>query len=320
MVNESAPKRLFVTTGEVESLQSDSHAMYFIRTNPKGVQEKGFEQDIMAGEIRGSALDSFRALVANLFVPVLKNQTQWGKAQEENTHEFVQSVAKFGATLTEASNSLQGGVELMKPPRKYVESIELKPAAFAAAAEDPKTAADMQMVLQDWCERTDELLSGVEDGRKESDDAGPDTELEYWRSRMAKFNSITEQLKSNECRLVLGVSMAARSQAHKEWKAIDMKVTDAANESKDNVKYLTTLEKSLEPMYVGEPRQILDGLPALLNNIKMMHTVAVLQHSSARRRSSRRCRIRSSTTARSISPRRNAVEPAQGAAARAPAA
>ena len=274
MVNESAPKRLFVTTGEVESLQSDSHAMYFIRTNPKGVQEKGFEQDIMAGEIRGSALDSFRALVANLFVPVLKNQTQWGKAQEENTHEFVQSVAKFGATLTEASNSLQGGVELMKPPRKYVESIELKPAAFAAAAEDPKTAADMQMVLQDWCERTDELLSGVEDGRKESDDAGPDTELEYWRSRMAKFNSITEQLKSNECRLVLGVSMAARSQAHKEWKAIDMKVTDAANESKDNVKYLTTLEKSLEPMYVGEPRQILDGLPALLNNIKMMHTVA----------------------------------------------
>ena len=111
-------------------------------------------------------------------------------------------------------------------------------------------------------------------GAKESDDAGPDTELEYWRSRMAKFNSITEQLKGKECRLVLGVSMAARSQAHKEWKAIDMKVTDAANESKDNVKYLTTLEKSLEPMYEGDPRQILDGIPGLMNNIKMMHTMA----------------------------------------------
>jgi hypothetical protein len=42
--------------------------------------------------------------------------------------------------------------------------------------------------------------------------------------------------------------------AHRNWKAIDMKVTDAANESKDNVKYLTTLEKSLEPMYVGGPQ------------------------------------------------------------------
>ena len=68
--------------------------------------------------------------------------------------------------------------------------------------------------------------------------------------------------------------MAARSQAHKEWKAIDMKVTDAANESKDNVKYLTTLEKSLEPMYVGEPGKSWMRVAALLNNIKMMHTVA----------------------------------------------
>eukprot|EP00959_Pyramimonas_sp_CCMP1952_P268688 5617866-Pyramimonas_sp.AAC.2 len=53
-----------------------------------------------------------------------------------------------------------------------------------------------------------------------------------------------------------------------------MRVTDAANEAKDNVKYLTTLEKSLEPMYAGTPHTIIDSLPALMNNIKMMHTIA----------------------------------------------
>jgi len=31
--------------------------------------------------------------------------------------------------------------------------------------------------------------------RAESDDAGPETELEYWRTRMAKFNAITEQAR-----------------------------------------------------------------------------------------------------------------------------
>jgi dynein heavy chain len=46
--------------------------------------------------------------------------------------------------------------------------------------------------------------------------------------------------------------MAGRSKAHRNWKAIDTRVTDAANEAKDNVKYLTTLEKSLEPMYTGK--------------------------------------------------------------------
>lgn len=91
---------------------------------------------------------------------------------------------------------------------------------------------------------------------------------------MAQFNSITEQLKMREAKLVIGVCMAARSRAHRNWKAIDMKVTDAANEAKDNVKYLTTLEKSLEPLYSGTPLAVIDSLPALLNNIKMMHTIA----------------------------------------------
>ena len=40
------------------------------------------------------------------------------------------------------------------------------------------------------------------------------------------------------------------------------------------MKYLSTLEKSLEPMYQGTPTSIIDSLPSLLNNIKMMHTIA----------------------------------------------
>jgi dynein heavy chain len=50
--------------------------------------------------------------------------------------------------------------------------------------------------LDEWCSQTERLLEEGDDNRKEGDMAGPDTELEYWRRRMAKFNSITEQLKS----------------------------------------------------------------------------------------------------------------------------
>ena len=58
----------------------------------------------------------------------------------------------------------------------------------------------------------------------------PDTEVEYWRGRRAKFNSITEQLKGKERQPVLGVSMAGRSQAHKR-EGQTQRVTDASNES-----------------------------------------------------------------------------------------
>uniref|UniRef100_A0A7S0GLB7 Dynein heavy chain n=1 Tax=Micromonas pusilla TaxID=38833 RepID=A0A7S0GLB7_MICPS len=287
--SSSAPKRLVVTDGANAALDPTSHALYFIRVNSKGVGEKGCEQDVAAGEIRGGALESFRALISNLYAPVLKSQhsATWGKAREESAKEFVRGVAKFGATLAEAAHSLQGGVELARPPQKYA-GMEIRASAFADAATDKAVCGDMERVLEDWCDATEALLdSGLTEeassgGRRDSEEMGPDTELEYWRSRMAKFNSVMEQLKSRECRCVLGVCGAARSAAHKRWKLIDMRVTDAANESKDNVKYLTTLEKALEPMYVGDVRKILDGVPALMNSVKMMYAVCRYFHQRER--------------------------------------
>lgn len=46
------------------------------------------------------------------------------------------------------------------------------------------------------------------------------------------------------------------------------------NESKDNVKYLTSIEKSLEAMYQGTPEDIIQSLPSLLNNLKIMYNIA----------------------------------------------
>jgi hypothetical protein len=58
------------------------------------------------------------------------------------------------------------------------------------------------------------------------------------------------------------------------FKQIDNGITDAANEAKDNVKYLMTLDKYIAPLYGGTPLDIIDTLPGLLNNIRMMHTIA----------------------------------------------
>lgn len=50
-----------------------------------------------------------------------------------------QGATRFSNSLTEAANSLHGGIELMKPEQQYVDSIELKAAAFSRAANDEAT-------------------------------------------------------------------------------------------------------------------------------------------------------------------------------------
>jgi len=54
----------------------------------------------------------------------------------------------------------------------------------------------------------------------------------------------------------------------------EVDLSDKLNQAKDNVKYLTILEKFIEPLYHGTPETIIEILPALMNAIKMIHTIA----------------------------------------------
>lgn len=53
--------------------------------------------------------------------------------------------------------------------------------------------------------------------RKEADDVGPKAELDHWKKRMAKFNSLLDQIKGPECKAVVGVLHAAKSKLLKVW-------------------------------------------------------------------------------------------------------
>jgi dynein heavy chain len=65
-----------------------------------------------------------------------------------------------------------------------------------------------------------------------------------------------------------------RSLLLNESKTIESLISDKINEAKDNIKYLNTLEKFIEPLYSGTPDEIIETLPALMNAIKMIHTIS----------------------------------------------
>ena len=129
-------------------------------------------------------------------------------------------------------------------------------------------------VLEKWCDDTEKMLEEKQQPPKEGDEQGPETEFDYWRTRMAKFNNVVEQLKNPMARVVVGVLQTAKSKSLRRWRMCDNGVTDALNEAKDNVKYLSTLERFTQPLYSGNPEAIIESLPALMNNVKMMLTIA----------------------------------------------
>jgi len=60
------------------------------------------------------------------------------------------------------------------------------------------------------------------------------------------------------------------------WKQVDIGITEATNEANDNAKYLSTLERLIEPLYSGTLATIIDTFPEVMNSIKVSSSSQLL--------------------------------------------
>lgn len=66
------------------------------------------------------------------------------------------------------------------------------------------------------------------------------------------------------------------------WRELDSHITDASNESRDNLKYLYSLEHLCKPLYDNDPTSMLDSIPALISTIQMVYAVSRYYNTSER--------------------------------------
>lgn len=221
------------------ALKENAIIAYFLKRDSKTAITAKNIDDMTFGIINGSAgiLEDVRKKLELYLVPQLRQQTNWGelsKAQtaeaQKEVREFLEQVDRFSATITEAIQSLKGSVLLDAPKKNF--NIESKSKSYQKAAQRQEVVSSFEETVEDWCKQIEVLLGEVTAVREENDESGPSVELEYWKARMAKFNSITDQLRGKKCKTVLGVLKYAKSPLLNSWKTLDIKITDAANEAK----------------------------------------------------------------------------------------
>ena len=275
-LDDEPEMRLFVTDGLDAQLRGK--CMYFIRRSYAVEPDtKTPDLDIFFGEVHSDFLESFHLSLHCVFLPLMQEGgglQDWGKSSADCTKEYLTSVTRFDEMVADAVNSLRGGIELRKPEKRFI--IENKQQAYVRASQDPEIFAVYEQIMEEWCMQCEQLLAESAVVEEVEDESGPDTEFEFWRNRMAKFNSVAEQLKTKGCKCVLGVVGAnvTKSKSFKRWKQIDSLITDSLNEARDNVKYLSALERYTEALYSGTPASIIEALPALIHNMKVIHTIS----------------------------------------------
>ena len=94
---------------------------------------------------------------------------------------------------------------------------------------------------------------------------GPKHEVAQWRRRMQRLTALAEQLQTEHCRGPAAILVAAARRSGvlaghgidsrfvaellRRWRATELQVHEASVEAKDNVRYLMTLDRFVEPLY-----------------------------------------------------------------------
>ena len=272
-------------------------AVYFMKAelNEEAVEGCALDRLPSFGIIRGT-LNSFDTLVRYLHRPIMEESDteDWGEASEKQRECFFQSLNVFSGDLERSIRNMSSGIDLSQPDW----DIERYSTETVVGLDMIFRSIDL---LSEWCLQIDDYLclSDIDSSSCElgigSDGLGPQFELNYWENKMLKLASVAEQLnRRNEGvnSVITILATAVRSTSHtskdtdtyldtqrvlsllSKWREIDSKITAAVNEAKDNVRYISTLERFFEPLYGGNILAIIDILPALLNSMKIIYTVA----------------------------------------------
>ncbi|XP_026149068.1 dynein heavy chain 5, axonemal isoform X2 [Mastacembelus armatus] len=276
----SKKSKVFVTDGRDVALTGV--CVFFTRAKTsKAVTSENIHRDVnfnMLDTTEVGLLKSVEQLLSEIFIPTLRKMNHgWGELASPQAQavkqDFISSLESFVSVLAGAQESLHEKVTL-----KECDTFDLRvlkiPSDYMAAANSTETTEKIEACMKVWIKQIEQVLAESDQLRKEADDLGPRAELDHWKRRMSRFNYLLDQLKSSDIKAALGVLLMAKSKLIKSWRELDTRITDAANEAKDNVKYLYSLEKFCDPLYNSDPVSMVDAIPGLINAIRMIHSIS----------------------------------------------
>ncbi|CAF1413331.1 unnamed protein product, partial [Adineta ricciae] len=288
MTNAGPKKRVMISTGG-ESTPLTGSLYYFIRPNStKAITSASISSDVVFGQLdasNGKMLESIDQLLANIVIPLLNQYEDWGALKNRgnlNVQDFLDAMGQFTATVNGANDNIAHQVKLAPGDNDNTLSTLATPHDYQVMAANSEFVTECENLMEKWCKQIEKILAESEQIRREADDVGPSAELTHWKQRMATFNNLLEQIKSPRCRAVVGVLQIVKSKLLIRWKDLDARITDAANEAKDNVRYLYTLDKFLSTLDRSNLNSISANIPNLMNAVRMIHSISQYYNSSER--------------------------------------
>lgn len=177
----------------------------------------------------------------------------------------ISSMKKFEQHLRHVVQQSRGDIRLTLPAITII-TPEL-------SAEDPLVVEELEKALEDWTV----VIAGSNEAEHQKVNRSQRTplgEIDFWRERTASLSALYEQIGMPRVQQMIQIMKIIDSPQLGSFNFHFGELTKLFSESKDNVKFLTTVERHFRHMSTGSFQTILDSLQSMMNGLRMVWVIS----------------------------------------------
>ncbi|EDO35852.1 predicted protein [Nematostella vectensis] len=180
--------------------------------------------------------------------------------------EFLMNIQKFSSNINRTIHQLEGDIRLEMPDLVLGDDI-------TELSKDPEIVNTLEETLHNW-EVT--ISSALEmQLKKTPQGSGPLAEIDFWRERNATLSAIAEQLKLPTVKKIVAVLTKVNSENLANFEYHRAELNKYYTEAKDNVRFLSTLERHFKNLAHGASFNIvLETIPSMMNALRMVWIIS----------------------------------------------
>ncbi|GMH67856.1 hypothetical protein TrLO_g3024 [Triparma laevis f. longispina] len=260
-----ASQRIKLSSSFIPAVSASPKVVYFVKTTGDKINPASptIASDLEFGCVTGDGLSNMSLVLSELFVPLVSTPSS-NTQQTATANEFKQNVQKFSSQISHAIQQVKGDVHLNIPDITITDP--------EAITEEYDIVSKLEAAMEDWSKLVANVVE--QESSKRTKGKGPLAEIEFWRQRNAALSSLYEQINMEKVQKMLKVLQLTEAPMLHPFNQHFAELSKLYIEAKDNVKFLTTLERHFKNVSEGSFAAILDTLPSMMNAIKMVWIIS----------------------------------------------
>ncbi|UJR24993.1 hypothetical protein I4U23_006354 [Adineta vaga] len=251
--------------------------LFFIRSDTSSDATISPVSDIYSGEIKHPTQMTsllYSQTLLTLFKKELTANTQDSYNQTTTKTSIITQMEKQIDGITATCHSLHKDKNLLLKRADAETLHQLKQTGRSTT--DSPVIRNCETLVLSWITTIENVLQDIFGEDSIHPSLGPLSEIERWTRKQRLINNLLEQLKSKECKAIIGALITSKSKVIRKWKAIDVSITEAQNECRDKTKFLESIRRYLENLTEDAHPQncAVNILPALCDAMRTVESVS----------------------------------------------